>query len=46
VSFFYKLQKQVTHREKQQVTGQEFDLWKADAESFIKMMHDVITRKN
>lgn len=45
MDFFYKLQKQITHREKPKVTGEEYDRWRKDAEAFIRMMRAVIEQK-
>jgi predicted nucleotidyltransferase/uncharacterized protein (UPF0332 family) len=45
MDFFYKLSRQITHRELQKVTGKEYDKYKADAESFVKEMKKVIATR-
>ena len=45
MAFFYALQKDITKRERQNVSGEEYDRWKRDAEAFVKMMRNVIEQK-
>lgn len=42
MDFFYKLQKKIVHREVQQVTGKEYDKYKADAQDFVKVMQKIV----
>lgn len=45
MDFFYKLQKKITHREIQRITGKEFDAWKKEAEDFVKAMQKVVEQR-
>lgn len=39
---FYHLQKQITHRQIQKITGKEYDEYKRQAEDFVKAMQKVV----
>ena len=45
MDFFYKLQKQITHRELQQVTGKQYDAWLKQAHDFVKAMQKVVEQR-
>lgn len=45
MDFFYKLQKRITHREIAEISGKQFDQYKADAEEFVKAMQTVVEEK-
>jgi len=41
---FYKLQKQITHREIQKITGKQYDEFKNHAEDFVKTMQKIVDK--
>jgi len=45
MDFFYHLVKEIDHRERPYVSGEDYDRWKKDAEHFIEMMRAVIQRR-
>lgn len=44
MDFFYSLQKQITHRERQRVSGKEYDQYKQQAHDFVKTMQRVVEK--
>ncbi len=42
---FFNLQKQITHRELQKVTGREYDAYKKEAEDFVNVMQGIVEKK-
>lgn len=45
MKFFFTLQKEITHRERQSASGEDYDRWRKEAKNFVDMMRAVIERK-
>jgi hypothetical protein len=45
MKFFYDMQKAITRRERESVSGADYDRWQKDAKNFVEMMRGVIERK-
>ncbi|HLC33109.1 MAG TPA: nucleotidyltransferase domain-containing protein [Candidatus Nanoarchaeia archaeon] len=43
---FYDLHKRITHRQVAEISGKQFDEYRATAEEFVKIMQSVVERRN
>lgn len=46
MKFFYDMQKRITHRQIAEISGRQFDDYRAQAEEFVKTMQSVVERRN
>ena len=45
MDFFYKLSKQITHRELTKVSGKDYETYKQEAKSFVDQMKKIVEKK-
>lgn len=45
MEFFFKLSKQITHREITKITGKDYDSYKEEAQAFIEQMRKIVESK-